>query len=83
MEIVVAISKLIEYLALGKSSEGHNEARKMKLKVTRFTIIEGMPYKRIFMLPLLRCISREEAQYVMAKIHKEICRNHSGVDLWH
>ena len=35
-------------------------------------------YKRGFSHPYLRCLSPEEADYVMREVHEEICGNHSG-----
>lgn len=40
-------------------------------------------YKRGFSFPLLRCLDLEEAHYVMHEVHKGVCGNHYGVNLWH
>ncbi|XP_042944810.1 uncharacterized protein LOC122278690 [Carya illinoinensis] len=71
-------SKIMEYLEEGKLPEIKDEARRVKKKVTRFQLIDGVLYKRGFSTPLLRCISTQEAQYVLAEIHEGICGNHSG-----
>ncbi|KAL2505691.1 Uncharacterized protein Adt_21312 [Abeliophyllum distichum] len=41
-------------------------------------IIDGILYKRGFSHPLLRCIAKDEANYVMKETHEGICGNHSG-----
>ena len=37
-----------------------------------------MLYKRGFTLPLLQCLTAEEADYVLREIHEGICSNHFG-----
>uniref|UniRef100_A0A2N9FCJ8 Uncharacterized protein n=1 Tax=Fagus sylvatica TaxID=28930 RepID=A0A2N9FCJ8_FAGSY len=54
------------------------EARKLKARSTRFTVIQGVLYKRGFSLPYLRCLDEAEADYVMREVHEGICGNHSG-----
>uniref|UniRef100_A0A2N9J8F1 Uncharacterized protein n=2 Tax=Fagus sylvatica TaxID=28930 RepID=A0A2N9J8F1_FAGSY len=54
------------------------EARKLKVRSTRFVLIQGVLYKRGFSLPYLRCLDKAEADYVMREVHEGICGNHSG-----
>uniref|UniRef100_A0A2N9EYJ1 Uncharacterized protein n=1 Tax=Fagus sylvatica TaxID=28930 RepID=A0A2N9EYJ1_FAGSY len=54
------------------------EARKLKVRCTRFVLIQGILYKRGFSLPYLRCLDKAEADYVMREVHEGICGNHSG-----
>ena len=35
-------------------------------------------YKREFSTPILKCVDLEERNYILQKIHEEICGNHSG-----
>lgn len=37
-----------------------------------------MLYRRAYNVPLLRCISHEQAQHILAEIHEGICRDHAG-----
>ena len=41
-------------------------------------LIQDILYKRGFSQPYLRCLSHNEADYVMREVHEGICRNHSG-----
>jgi hypothetical protein len=41
-------------------------------------MVNGTLYKWGFMLPLLKCISKEEGNYVLREIHEGICGNHLG-----
>jgi len=35
-------------------------------------------YQREYSGPLLKCITKEQVDYVLVEIHKGVCRNHSG-----
>uniref|UniRef100_A0A2N9FZB4 Uncharacterized protein n=1 Tax=Fagus sylvatica TaxID=28930 RepID=A0A2N9FZB4_FAGSY len=54
------------------------EVRKLKVRCTRFVLIQGILYKRGFSLPYLRCLDKAEADYVMREVHEGIYGNHSG-----
>ena len=41
-------------------------------------LIRDVLYKRGFSRPYLRCLSHNEADYVMREVHEGICGNHSG-----
>lgn len=45
------------------------EARKVKMRATQFTELDGILYKQA-LLPLPRCISPQEAQFVLTEIHE-------------
>jgi hypothetical protein len=49
------------------------------MKAGRFTIVNGMLYKRGFILPLLKCVSPEEGNYILREIHEGIYGSHLGV----
>ena len=69
---------LISYLKTGLLLDGKEAARKLKFQASRFVLIKDVLYKRGFSRPYLRCLSREEADYVMREVHEAICGNHSG-----
>jgi hypothetical protein len=48
------------------------------MKAGRFTMVNETLYKRGFTLPLLKCVSRKEGNYILREIHEGICGNHSG-----
>ena len=58
--------------------EDRKQARKLKSRATRYTLLDEVLYRRGFTLPLLRCLDNEEANYVLREIHEGICGNHSG-----
>ena len=47
-------------------------------RVLRFVVIEEDLYKRGFTAPLLKCLSGEEAEYVMNEVHNGLCGMHTG-----
>jgi hypothetical protein len=50
---------------------------KLKARATQFILVNDMLYKRGFMLPLLKCVSQEEGNYILQEIHERVCGNHS------
>jgi ribonuclease HI len=69
---------ITNYLEEGTLPSDPVEARKLKVRLARFTLIQGTLYKRGFSLPYLRCLDKTEADYVMREVHEGICGNHSG-----
>ena len=55
--------------------------RKLKVQAARFVLIKDVLYKKGFSCPYLRCLSNEEADYVIKEVHEGICGNHSGSKL--
>uniref|UniRef100_A0A2N9EMQ6 Uncharacterized protein n=1 Tax=Fagus sylvatica TaxID=28930 RepID=A0A2N9EMQ6_FAGSY len=55
-----------------------HEARRLKVRASRFLMLQGTLYKRGFSLPYLRCLAPDEANYVMREIHEGVCGDHSG-----
>ena len=68
----------IAYLRSGILLDGKDAARKLKVQASRFVLIKDVLYKRGFSRPYLRCLSHDEADYVMREVHEGICGNHSG-----
>ena len=68
---------LIAYLQSGTLLDGKDIARKLKIQASRFVLVRDVLYKRGFSQPYLRCLSHDEANYVMREVHEGICGNHS------
>uniref|UniRef100_A0A2N9G201 Integrase catalytic domain-containing protein n=1 Tax=Fagus sylvatica TaxID=28930 RepID=A0A2N9G201_FAGSY len=58
--------------------DDRHEARRLKVRASRFLMLQGTLYKRGFSLPYLRCLAPDEANYVMREIHEGVCGDHSG-----
>ena len=52
-------------------------ARKLKVQASQFVFIKDILYKRGFSHLYLRCLSSQEADYVMREVHEGIYGNYS------
>ncbi|XP_073290537.1 uncharacterized protein [Primulina huaijiensis] len=67
-----------QYLCHGKLPAEPKRAREVKRRALRFSLLDGILYKRSFSRPLLKCLGPEEADYVLREIHEGCCGNHLG-----
>ena len=67
-----------DYLMDGTLQTDQKEASKIKARSAKFTIHRGTLYKRGFSTPILKCIGREDTNYVLREVHEGICGNHIG-----
>lgn len=67
---------IIIYLQKGEELTFKVEARKLWYKVAHYLLINSMLYKHDHSLPYLRCLAREEVEYVLREIHERVCANH-------
>jgi hypothetical protein len=70
--------EIIKYLQNGSLPSEKKSAIQLRMKAGRFTMVNGMLYKRGFTLPLLKCVSPEEGNYILREIHEGVCGSHSG-----
>nr|XP_023892464.1 uncharacterized protein LOC112004448 [Quercus suber] len=71
------MTPIISFLQDGHLPPNADEARKIKKRATRFTILNDAFYKRGFSMPYLKCVSEEEAKYILEEIHEGICGDHA------
>jgi len=69
---------IIQYLKNGSLPKDKTRAWKIKVQVTRYSLLEEILYKRGYSEPLLKCLSKTKAEYVMKEIHEGVCINHYG-----
>ncbi|XP_065621860.1 uncharacterized protein LOC136064257 [Quercus suber] len=69
---------IMSFLQDGHLPQDADEARKIKKRAARFTILSDTLYKRGFSMPYLRCIDEGEAEYVLREVHEGICGDHAG-----
>ena len=69
---------IISYLKDSTLLDEKGAARKLKVQAARFVVIKHVLYKRGFSRSYLRCLSPEEADYVMKEVYEGICGNHLG-----
>ncbi|XP_062075487.1 uncharacterized protein LOC133779553 [Humulus lupulus] len=71
-------SPIIDYLKDGVVPTDKREARRLVYKAARYSLVDGVLYKRGFSVPLLRCVDEEEAMKVLYEIHEGECGNHAS-----
>ena len=67
---------IIKYL--GEVIDDWLETKRLKHRGKLYVVMAEVLYKRGFLRPLLKCVSEQEVDYIMRKIHKGIYGNHSG-----
>jgi len=72
------MTPIISFLQDGRLPQDVEEARKVRKRIARFTILNDTLYKRGFSMPYLKCIDVEEAKYILEEIHEGVCDNHAG-----
>ena len=65
-----------DYLVDGKLPSDLKEASKLRARSVRFTVHWGTLYKRGFSAPILKCVWKEDANYILREVHEGICGNH-------
>ncbi|GKU99682.1 hypothetical protein SLEP1_g12491 [Rubroshorea leprosula] len=58
--------------------EDKQEAMRLRKKASRYTLVDGVLYKRSFSLSLLRCLNPYEAEYALWEGHESVCGSHVG-----
>ncbi|XP_074324068.1 uncharacterized protein LOC141660988 [Apium graveolens] len=69
---------ILAYIKDGSLPDEKNEAMRIKYKVARYVIYDGVLYRIGYIMPLLKCIDRDECNYILREVHEGICGNHSG-----
>lgn len=64
-----------EYL-MDRLSEDSLEAKKLRRTAARFFLRDGQLYRCRYSLPLLKCLTPEEGNYVIREIHEVVSDNH-------
>lgn len=72
------MTPIMEYIEERKLLGDSTEAKMIKRRVCKHTIIEGRLFKRGFSTPLLKCLDSEEAAYTLEEVHEGIADQHLG-----
>ena len=72
------IDLIWDYLVGGKLPSDPKEASKLRARSARFTVHRGTLYKRGFSVPILKCVGKEDVNYILREEHEGICGNHIG-----
>lgn len=69
---------LKNYIVNGIIPDDTTWAKKVRLRTSRFQLIDRKLYKRLCGGPLLRCLTSHEAEIVMEEVYEGICLAHQG-----
>ncbi|XP_057960972.1 uncharacterized protein LOC131152986 [Malania oleifera] len=69
-------ASLFLYLQDRSLPEDNKEAQKVRRKAARYTLMGRELYRRSLTLPYLRCLSKDEGEYILREIHEGVCGNH-------
>ncbi|XP_019192761.1 PREDICTED: uncharacterized protein LOC109187068 [Ipomoea nil] len=69
---------ILGYLQDNKLPDDPQRARKAKLRAPRFQVLDGRLYHRSYGGPLMRCLTKFEAELVMNELHLGLCSSHHG-----
>ena len=72
------MDRIWDYINDGTLPHNPKEAAKIRARSVRFTNHKGSLYKRGFFTPFLKCIAKEDTEYVLREVHEGICENHIG-----
>ncbi|KAK1567163.1 hypothetical protein Q3G72_008809 [Acer saccharum] len=71
-------AQLRKYLEENVLPEDAVEAKLIKYRSTRYTILRGELYRRGFSKVLQRCVAGEETRKILKDVHSGVCGNHTG-----
>ena len=71
------MTSIVSYLKDGTLLEEKDKAKKLRVKSTKYVLMDEVLYKRGFSHPYLRCLAPDEANYVLREVHEGACSNHS------
>ena len=72
------MTPITSFLQEGHLPQDVDEAKKIKKRAARFTVLNDTSYKRGFFMPYLKCVNEDKAKYILEEIHEGICGDHAG-----
>ncbi|XP_074305881.1 uncharacterized protein LOC141641103 [Silene latifolia] len=66
------------WLRDGTLPEDRKEAQSVRIKASRYIMIDNILFRKSLAGPCLRCLSKEEAETVLQDVHGGECENHAG-----
>ena len=60
---------IMAFIQDGHLPQDTTEAKKVRKRAARFTILNDILYKKGFSMPYLKCVDEEEAKYIPEEIH--------------
>jgi len=71
------MTPIIEYLTNEVLPIDEKEAKVVHRQASYYVMNNGELFRRGFFTPLLKCLDGDQAEYVLAELHRRICEMHS------
>ena len=68
---------IVSFLQDGRLPQDAEEAKKIKKRAARFTILNDTLYKKGFSMTYLKCVNEDEAKYILEEIHEGVCGDYA------
>ncbi|CAL8993565.1 unnamed protein product [Prunus brigantina] len=75
------MSPIYAFLTNGTLPTDKSQARKIRYRSARYTIINDVLYKRGYTTPYLKCLTKEQGDYILREVHSGVCGDHSVVPI--
>ena len=72
------MTPIVIYLKDGRLSEDKDKAKRLRIKVAKYVLIDEILYKMGFSQPYLRCLAMDESNCVLREVYEGAYGNHSG-----
>ena len=63
---------MLHYLSSGELLNNKDEAHKVQVQATRFSLVNGQLYKWSLDGPYLKCLIAQQGQYILAELHERV-----------
>ena len=73
------MTPIMAFIQDGHLPQDTTEAKKVRKRAARFTILNDILYKKGFSMPYLKCVDEEEAKYIPEEIHQGVCSDHTSL----
>ena len=73
------MTPIVSFLLDRHLPQDTDEARKIRKRAAKFTVLNDTLYKRGFSMPYLKRVDQDEAKYILEEIHEGVCGDHAGL----
>ena len=77
------IDPIMAYLKTGELPRNKIEARMLRIKAAHYVIYDDKLYRRGYSMPLLKCVTPAETDYIIREIYEGIYGNYTRGQHWH
>ncbi|RDX68883.1 Retrovirus-related Pol polyprotein from transposon 17.6, partial [Mucuna pruriens] len=78
LEAKILTAKSDSKLVIGQLPGDTTKAKRLVREALKYTLVSQQLYRRGFSFPLLRCVDKEESEYIIWDVHEGVCGTHIG-----